>query len=172
MTDADFGRERFRRYLEGISTGLAYSGALAALSALAVASFRPNDLSMPYWASIGWLRTDTFGFICFVLATLSFALAEFLRLSRVVGQRRSAVEPAPSPLAVLVAAIARALAAASSILVVYLSVNAVTHPNTLLLPATHRLSWPTEGTLRVAALIVTACAAAVARTQRIGMGGR
>jgi hypothetical protein len=39
-------------------------------------------------------------------------------------------------------------------LVVYLSVNAVTHPYTLTLRATHFASWPTEGTLRVFALLL------------------
>jgi hypothetical protein len=36
----------------------------------------------------------------------------------------------------------------------YLSVNAVTHPFTLQIQATHLLTWPTEGTLRVAALLL------------------
>ena len=39
-------------------------------------------------------------------------------------------------------------------LVVYLSVNAVTHPATLTIEATHFASWPTEGTLRVVALVL------------------
>jgi hypothetical protein len=172
MTDGEFVRERFRRCLEGATTGLAYASALAAPSAIAVASLRPEDLSLPYWARIGWLPTDTFGFICFVVAVFSFIPAEFLRLSRIVRHRFVATAPHPRPLTVLMAAIARSLVAAGTVLVVYLSVNAVTHPQTLLLPATHRLSWPTEGTLRAIALIVTACAAAVARTQRIAMGGQ
>jgi uncharacterized membrane protein len=161
---------RVHRYLEGAATGVAYASALAALSAFAVASFRPNNLSMPYWASIGWLRTDTFGFTCFVVATLSFIQAEFLRLTRGAVHRSATANPEPRPHIVLVVAVARAFVAASSVLVIYLSVNAVTHPHTLLLPATHRLSWPSEGTLRVVALIVTACSAAVARAQRIAIG--
>ena len=36
----------------------------------------------------------------------------------------------------------------------YLSVNAVTHPATQQIQATHLLSWPTEGTLRVVALLL------------------
>ena len=161
---------RFHPYIEGAATGLAYASALAALSAFAVASFRPNNLSMPYWASIGWLRTDTFGFICFVVGTLSFIQAEFLRLTRVIRDTSPVAQPDPRPVSIVVVAMARAIVAASSVLVVYLSVNAVTHPNTLLLPATHRLSWPTEGTLRVAALIVSAFSVAVARAQRIAIG--
>ena len=45
-------------------------------------------------------------------------------------------------------------------LVVYLSVNALTHPATLAIEATHFATWPTEGTLRVLALAATALAAA------------
>ena len=37
-------------------------------------------------------------------------------------------------------------------LVVYLSANTVTHPMTAGIQATHWLSWPTEGTLRVIVL--------------------
>ena len=48
-------------------------------------------------------------------------------------------------------------------LVVYLSVNAVTHPATLRLQATHLLSWPAEGTLRVVALLLAAVYVAVLR---------
>jgi hypothetical protein len=36
----------------------------------------------------------------------------------------------------------------------YLSVNTVTHPATQQIQATHLLSWPTEGTLRVGALLL------------------
>jgi hypothetical protein len=48
-------------------------------------------------------------------------------------------------------------------LVVYLSVNAVTHPATLGVHATHLATWPTEGTLRVAALLSCTCSAAALR---------
>ena len=45
-------------------------------------------------------------------------------------------------------------------LVVYISTNAITHPDTLLVGTTHLAPWPTEGTLRIAALI--GCVASVA----------
>ena len=45
-------------------------------------------------------------------------------------------------------------------LVIYLSLNAVTHPVTLRLKLTHLWPWPSEGTVRVIALGV--CLAAVA----------
>lgn len=54
-------------------------------------------------------------------------------------------------------------------LVAYISVNAVTHPFTLHLQATHFAPWPTEGTLRVIAL--AACAASVGLTHYLH-GGR
>jgi hypothetical protein len=62
--------------------------------------------------------------------------------------------------------VARSLAAAGTTLVAYISINAVTHPITLGLPATHLLSWPTEGTLRAVSLIVVAFAVAIDRALR------
>jgi hypothetical protein len=50
--------------------------------------------------------------------------------------------------------VAEVVAVLSTALVVYLSVNAVTHPATLLIQATHFARWPTEGTLRVIALLL------------------
>jgi hypothetical protein len=48
-------------------------------------------------------------------------------------------------------------------LTIYLSVNAVTHPATLGIRATHLAGWPTEGTLRVSALLFCACSVMVLR---------
>jgi len=169
VSDEEPVRQAFRRYLEGAVTGLAYASALAALSVFAVGSFRTQGLFTPYWGRIASLRTDTFGFGCYVVATLAFGYSEFLRLSRIVRHRSTAAIPDVGPIALLVSAASRALVVAASVLVVYLSVNAVTHPQTLALPATHLLSWPTEGTLRAIALVVTALAVAVARIQRIAM---
>jgi hypothetical protein len=170
MSEDDHGGVRYRSYLEGAVTGLAYAGALAALSVFVVGSFRPGQLASPYWERIGRLRTDTFGFVCFFMATVTFAWSEFLRLSRMARHRPEAIKPDTGPLPLLALATARALAIASAVLVAYLSVNAVTHPQTLGLSATHLFSWPTESTLRAAALILTACAVAVARTLRITTG--
>jgi hypothetical protein len=167
--DVEPGPARYRSYLEGALTGLAYAGALAAVGAFLVGSFRPGNLGDPYWIRIGRLRTDTFGFTCFFLAALAFAWSEFLRLTRVT-RTRSASPPPAGAVALLVLAAARSLAVAGSILVAYLSVNAVTHPETLGLSATHLLSWPTESTLRVVALVLTACGVAVARALRITTG--
>jgi hypothetical protein len=161
-----------RCWIEGAFTGLAYACTLAALGVFVVGSFRPQYLPMPYWMDLRWLRTDTFGFGCFVVATFSICVSEYFRLSRIALTRHhdAVTEPPSRTLHQFALAAARALAFASSTLVVYLSINSVTHPQTLLIQATHFLSWPTEGTLRVVALIATACAVAVARTLRIATG--
>ena len=54
--------------------------------------------------------------------------------------------------------VAAAVLVGGMALVVYLSVNAVTHPATLGHPATHFATWPTESTLRVLALAATGLA--------------
>jgi hypothetical protein len=160
------------RWLEGLLIGFGYSSALASLSVFLVASFRPQDLPWPYWVQIQWLRTDTFGFICFVVASITITLSEYLRLSPVARRPRYCVAGADRRFEVLALVAARTLAVAGSTLVIYLSVNSVTHPATLLLQATHFLSWPTESTLRVGALVVTACAVAVARSLRLARNER
>jgi hypothetical protein len=71
-----------------------------------------------------------------------------------------------------VLAVARAVTAAASVLVVYLSVNTITHPVTLTTQATHLVGWPSEGTLRVVALAVAAVAAATVRVQQIAPRAR
>lgn len=165
----------YRCWIEGAFTGLGYAAGLASLSVFLVGSFRPQDLPMPYWADMKWLRTDTFGFGCFIVASFSFCMSEYLRLSRIAGPHDQQLDTRPpSTLHTLVLAAARTLVVAGTTLVVYLSVDSVTHPYTLLIQATHLLSFPTEGTLRVVGLIVVACALAIARSLRIltsGQGG-
>ena len=51
-----------------------------------------------------------------------------------------------------VQAMAETAAFLSTALVIYLSVNAVTHPETLRLQLTHLWPWPSEGTVRVIGL--------------------
>lgn len=161
-------RALLRRRAEGALTGLAYACGLVVVGVFVVASFRPGELGVPYWERLGWLRTDTFGVFCFVTATVAYAASEYLRLSRPSPPRPTvAGDPSPDVTSLLIRVVALACTAAGTALVVYLSVNAVTHPQTLLIPATHLLPWPSEGTLRALALIVVATAAAIARTQRI-----
>jgi hypothetical protein len=160
----------FRCWVEGVFTGLGYATGLAALSVFLVGSFRPQDLPMPYWTDFRWLRTDTFGFGCFIVAVVSLCVSEYLRLSRIARHHDEGDPPSPEPAHLFLLAAARTLVAAGTTLVVYLSVNSITHPYTLLIQATHLLSFPTEGTLRVVGLIIVACAVAIARSLRISMG--
>lgn len=166
------GQERRWWVVEGALTGLATGSALVVAGALAAGSVRPSELPAPYWVRLGWLRTDTLGVICFFVATLAFTASESLRLSRAATRPTSAPADAPTgQTQVLTLAAARALTAAAALLVVYVSVNAVTHPRSLDLPATHLGSWPTESTLRVAACAVVTVAAGIARTKSIAVTG-
>jgi hypothetical protein len=150
----DRERKQQTNLIEAIATGVAYCAGLWGTSTLLVASFRPKDLPMPYWDRLHWLRTDTSGAAALVILTGALVMSEYLRIRR--GQCRLAT-PSPQPRYrwhSLVVAIGRATVLLSTLLVVYISVNAVTHPITLHIHATHFLSWPTEGTLRVIALVL------------------
>jgi hypothetical protein len=164
-------QEWFRRPAEGVATGLASGCTLVALSAFAVGSFRPTELPSPFWVQLGGLRTDTVGVICFFGATAAYAVSEFFRWSRNSTRRAAHVAPAAGGIRAIVLGAARAVTAAGVVLVAYLSINAVTHPWSLVLPATHLASWPTESTLRVAAILAVTVAAGIARTQAVAMIG-
>ena len=140
--------------VEAAAAGLAFGSLLEWASTALVGSFRPLDLADPYWRGVPWLRTDTSGFAAFIVAAVCLLISEYLRLRR---RRRAASAGAvPPPLAgeavLLAMAAAETVAVLATGLFGYLSVNAVTHHYTLQIQATHLLSWPTEGTLRVAAL--------------------
>jgi len=70
----------------------------------------------------------------------------------------------------LVQAVAETAAVLGTALVIYLSLNAVTHPYTLPLQLSHLWPWPSEGTARVIALGVCLAAVAVARYLRATAG--
>jgi hypothetical protein len=166
MNVPDMNRDQVRRGIEGAVSGLAYSSGLVALSAFLVGSFRPRDLSHPYVGQLAWLRTDSFGIVCFFVATIGFAISGYLRRSDAVTRRSSPAGRAPGTISLLISVVARSLAAAGTALVVYISINAVTHPFTLGRPATHLLSWPTEGALRAVSLVVVAFAVAIDKALR------
>jgi hypothetical protein len=147
-------------------SGLTYSSGLIALSAFLVGSFRPRDLSHPYVGHLAWLRIDTFGIASFFVATVGLAASGYLRRSYGVTRQSATDGRAPGTSSLFITAVARSLVAAGTTLVVYISINAVTHPSTLDRPATHVLSWPTEGTLRAVSLIVVAFAVAIDRALR------
>jgi hypothetical protein len=158
-------RDQVRRVIEGGVSGVAYASGLVALSAFLVGSFRPRDLSHPYVGHLAWLRVDSFGVACFFVATVGLATSSFLRRSRLITPR-TATDRSPGTINLFATAVARSLIVAGTTLVVYISVNAVTHPITLGRPVTHLLSWPTEGTLRAVSLVVVAFAVAVDRAMR------
>jgi hypothetical protein len=140
-----------RLAVEAATTGLAFGSGLCWATTCLVASFRPHDLADPYWHGIRGFRTDTCGFVAFILTAFSLALSEYLRLQRQQDSRvGSASASSPGQLAAL--AVSETVAVLSTGLVAYLSVNVVTHPATLNIRATHFAPWPTEGTLRVIGL--------------------
>ena len=165
------GQVWVRRLAEGAATGLAAGCALVTLSAFAVGSFRPTELSSPYWVRLSGLRTDTLGVACFFGATAAYAVSECFRWSRKRAPRAAHVARPTGGIRAVLLGVARAVTAAGAVLVTYLSINAVTHPWSLDLPATHLASWPTESTLRVASILAVTVAAGIARTQAIAMIG-
>ncbi len=152
-----------RFVIEAAAAGLAYGAGACWVSTCIVASFRPAGLSRPYWYEIPGLRTDTCGVLAFAAAAAGLAVSEYLRLRRA---RSNPVRPASARTAAALAA-AETAAILATALVAYLSVNAVTHPVTLGIRATHFAPWPTEGTLRVVALVVCALAVALLRYVRV-----
>jgi hypothetical protein len=157
---------------EAAAAGLAFGALLEWASTALVGSFRPQDLADPYWHGVPWLRTDTSGFAAFMVAAICLLSSEYLRLRR----RRLAASAASAASAgegvLLAMAAAETVAVLATGLFSYLSVNAVTHHYTLQLQATHLLSWPTEGTLRVVALLLCIVSFGVVRYLRPRIAGR
>ena len=153
---------RPRLAVEALTAGLAFAALLGWASTALVGSFRGQDLPGRYWQPIP-VRTDTSGFIAFVVAAICLAASEYLRLRR---RREAAPGPPPGPAATLVLAVAETVAVLATGLFVYLSFNAITHPGSLVLHITHLLPWPAEGTVRVEALLLCACSAALWRYLR------
>lgn len=153
---------RGRLAVEAVTAGLAFGALLGWASTALVGSFRGEDLAARYWQPIP-LRTDTSGFIAFLVAALCLATSEYLRLQR----RREAVSgPPPRAAATLVLAVAETVTILATGLFIYLSFNAITHPGSLHLHITHLLPWPAEGTVRVEALVLCVCSTAVWRYLR------
>jgi hypothetical protein len=145
---------------------LAYGAALVSIGAGLVASFRVDRLADPYWRSVPKLRTDTAGALAFVFLFFCLVISEYLRMSRSAAAEAGHQIRPPGP-GLLLITVARVGAVLGAAVVLYISVNAFTHPVTLNRQATHFLTWPTESTLRAAAVGIGSLCAAVTRWSSI-----
>jgi hypothetical protein len=158
-----------RLIAEAATTGLAFGSVLCWASTCLVSTFRPQDLPDPYWDGIPWLRTDTSGFGAFIVAAISLAISEYLRLWRRqhAGERPATTSYAASGTAALMwLALSETVAILATGLVGYLSLNTITHPASLQIHVTHLMPWPAEGTLRVVALLLCVLSVATFRYLR------
>jgi hypothetical protein len=150
--------------LEAVAAGLAYGAGLCWISVCLLANFRPGDLGGPYWSGAPHLRSDTCGILAFFAVAVCFGTSEYLRLRRrrdaMASSGRGSSRKTTKPFVLAASETTTILATG---LVIYVSVNAVTHPETLDMRATHLATWPTEGTLRVVALLLCVCSVAVLR---------
>ncbi len=146
--------------VESAARGLGYAALLVFGGSALVAAFSQYE-SNPYWPAIAFLRTDTSGVLAFAVAAVSLTLSRYLELRRRRDRRDIPAKPVARSAGVLaVQAVAEAAVVWATGLVIYLSLNAVTHPWTLSRQLTHLLPRPTEGTVRMIGLAV--CLAAVA----------
>ena len=158
--------------VESTALGLGYTAVLIWSGSALVASFTGGEAN-PYWPDIPQLRTDTTGVIAFAVAIVSLVVSKYLQLRRRNGPP---VEPvAGTAGGQAVQAVAETAAVLGTALVIYLSLNAVTHPVTLGIKLTHLWPWPSEGTVRVIGLGI--CLAGVAasrylRARAAGVGSR
>jgi hypothetical protein len=153
----------FKLVVESAAFGLGYTAVLIWAGSAIVASFS-NYEATPYWPTIPHLRTDTAGVLAFAVAAVTLVLSRYLQLSR---RTDAPAQPVARPVGVLaIQAVAETAAVLATALVVYLSLNAVTHPITLRLQLTHLWPWPSEGTVRVIALGVCLTAVAASRYLR------
>lgn len=90
-------------------------------------------------------------------------VSQYLQLSRRDG---APAQPTARPPGVLAVRAVAETAALSTGVVVYLSLNALTHPFTLRLQLTHLWPWPSEGTVRVIGLGICLVAVATSRYLR------
>jgi hypothetical protein len=157
--------------IEAAGLGLGYAGVLCWASTCLVATFGGVSLASPYWPDLPWLRTDTTGIVAFGLAAIGLVISKYLRLLRLRNGLAAPQLPGRAASALATLAVAETAAVLATGLVVYLSLNVVTtHGVTLRLHLTHVLSWPSEGTVRVIALIICVLSVAVTRYLRARIG--
>jgi len=158
-----------RLVVESVTLGLGYSAVLVWIGSAFVGSFGDFDDAYPYWPAIPHLRTDTAGFLGFGIAIVCLIVSRYLQLGRRYGAGGPGPEPAarPRPARVLaLQAVADVAVLLGTGLVIYLSVNGAMHPWTLPVQLTHLLPWPSEGTVRVIALVVCLAGVAIRRYLR------
>jgi hypothetical protein len=149
--------------IESMALGVGYTAMLIWVGSALVASFAGTEAN-PYWSAIPFLRTDTAGDLAFAVAIVSLVVSRYLQLRR---RRAAPVQPAARPAGrVMVQALAETASVLFTAVVIYLSFNAVTHPETLELQLTHLLPGPSEGTVRVIALGICLVAVATSRYLR------
>ena len=153
--------------IESAAFGLGYTAVLIWIGSALVASFTADE-AFPYWPAIPHLRTDTSGVISFGVAIVTLAISRYLQLiRRGSASARPAAQPASRPAGVhAIQAIAETAAFLSTAMVIYLSFNAFTHPETMRLQLTHLWPWPSEGTVRVIGLGICLVAVATSRYLR------
>jgi hypothetical protein len=149
--------------IESVAFGVGYSAMLIWVGSALVASFTGGEAD-PYWPVIPFLRTDTAGDLAFAVAIVSLVVSRYLQLRR---RGAAAAQPAVRPAGlVMVQAMTETAAVLCTAVVIYLSFNAVTHPETLERQLTHLLPGPSEGTVRVIALGICLVAVAASRYLR------
>ncbi|HEY0933784.1 MAG TPA: hypothetical protein VGD91_08580 [Trebonia sp.] len=157
-------RQQNRRLaIESAALGIGYAALLIWVGSALVGAFGYDD-AFPYWPAIPWLRTDTSGVVAFALSAVALVVSKYLQL-----KRRAAVPvqpPARSAGVLLVQAVAETAAVLATALVLYLSCNAFTHPESLRIQLTHLAPGPSEGTVRVIGLAICLVAVAVSRYLR------
>jgi len=161
---------------EAAAAGVAFGSVLWWASTCLVSALRPQDLPDPYWEGMPWLRTDTSGFAAFILAAVSLGCSKYLRFRRLQEDSRRQAMATPAVRAVELSratamlltllAVSETIAVLATGVVMYLSLNTITHPASLQIHVSHLLPWPAEGTLRIVALLLCVCSIATRRYLR------
>jgi hypothetical protein len=159
--------------VESAAFGLGYTAVLIWAGTALVGTFSASEAD-PYWPAVPLLRTDTTGALAFAVAIVSLVVSKYLQLSRRNG---APAQPTATPAAARSAGVltVQAMAETGVILgtglVIYLSLNAVTHPVTLGIQLTHLWPWPSEGTVRVIGLAICLVSVALRRYLRVTADG-
>jgi hypothetical protein len=156
--------DRQKLVVESVAFGLGYTAVLIWIGSALVASFTGGEAN-PYWPNIPHLRTDTAGVIAFAIAMVTLSVSRYLQLRRRASAPAQTQKEQPARL-LAVQAIAETAVVLATGMVIYLSFNAVTHPETLRLQLTHLWPWPSEGTVRVIGLAVCLAGTATSRYLR------